>query len=252
MASPQIENGYLRIAIEFWEVLCKVNIPGTERQILDFIIRKTWGFKKKEDRISNTQFCKGTGLHKVTICRAINKLITKNIVSKLVNTNPPTYSIQKDYSTWNVLTHRLTVNQNVNSEIKISIKNGHLDDIVNQNVNSEIVNQNANAVNQNANAIITKDTYTKDTYTKDTIPSLKRRARLPKDFSLKESLKEYAISKRIDPEKVDELFDSFRDYHESHGTVMLDWDKAWCTFVRNAPKFSEWAVIDESKSKFGF
>jgi phage replication O-like protein O len=85
MANPQLENGYTSIANEIMERLAKARIPGEARQILDVIFRKTYGFHKKEDRISNSQFVELTGINKYNVCRAIKKLITMNVVIKKDN-----------------------------------------------------------------------------------------------------------------------------------------------------------------------
>ena len=50
MANPQKENGYIMIANEIMEALAKYRIPGEQRQCLDVILRKTYGY----DRIKKT------------------------------------------------------------------------------------------------------------------------------------------------------------------------------------------------------
>lgn len=84
MANPQIENGYTRIANEIMDALAKIRIPGQARQVLDFILRKTYGWNKKTDMISLSQFVEGTGLSKVAVCKGINKLLGMNIITKKV------------------------------------------------------------------------------------------------------------------------------------------------------------------------
>ena len=73
MASPQLENGFIRIAREIYQELPKTYIPSDVRRIIDFIILKTYGFNKPEDRIAISQFVKGTRLEKGHVCRAINR-----------------------------------------------------------------------------------------------------------------------------------------------------------------------------------
>jgi len=50
-ASPQIENGYTRIANELLEAMARINLTPTEWKILMVIIRNTYGYHKKEERI---------------------------------------------------------------------------------------------------------------------------------------------------------------------------------------------------------
>ena len=105
MNAPQLKNGYTRIANEIMEALAKIRIPGEPRQILDAIIRKTYGWDKMKDKISLSQFVKATGLKKVTICKGISKLLQMNIITKKVipitqygNNDAVTCGTQKDYS----------------------------------------------------------------------------------------------------------------------------------------------------------
>lgn len=101
--SPQLENGYLKIANELFDALVRHRIPGEQRQCLDFILRKTYGFRKVDDRISNSQFVQGTGLKPGNVSRSIKALINKNIVIKNDNTTPPKYRINKKYWQWRQL-----------------------------------------------------------------------------------------------------------------------------------------------------
>lgn len=82
MSNPQLENGYTKIADEILDKFCSFRIPGEVRQIVDCIMRKTYGFCKKEDKISGSQFVKMTGLKRQNIYRASSKAITHKLVIK--------------------------------------------------------------------------------------------------------------------------------------------------------------------------
>jgi len=100
MASPQVENGHTQIANELLEALARIRIPGEARQVLDVIIRKTYGFHKKEDWISLKTFCNSTMLSKPAVCRAINNLRLKNIIKTYKLGVYTIFSINKNYITW--------------------------------------------------------------------------------------------------------------------------------------------------------
>lgn len=107
-ASPQIDNGYTRIANELLEALARIRINGEARQCLDVILRKTYGFQKKKDRISLSQFFALTGISKINICRAIDKLIKMNIIIiEKDNRKGNFYLIQKDYTRWKSLSKKI-------------------------------------------------------------------------------------------------------------------------------------------------
>ncbi|MBI5447822.1 MAG: replication protein [Gammaproteobacteria bacterium] len=64
MVTPQCEDGYTKIANELLEALARIRIPGETHQVLDTVLRKTYGYGKKEDAISLSQFVLATGLSK--------------------------------------------------------------------------------------------------------------------------------------------------------------------------------------------
>ena len=83
MVNPQAEDGHIDINHVNAEQFGLTSISGGEWQILWVVLRKTWGWHKKEDAISLTQFQKLTGLSRRSVCKAISKLVSKSIL--LVN-----------------------------------------------------------------------------------------------------------------------------------------------------------------------
>ena len=110
MASPQKENGYTAIAHELLEALAKTRINGEARQILDVVLRKTYGFHKTEDEIALSQFCEATGLKKNSACRAIEKLENMKllIIHEKVN-NAKRYKINKNFDEWLLVPKKRTI-----------------------------------------------------------------------------------------------------------------------------------------------
>lgn len=107
--SPQTGNGYTRIANELLEVKTRTRISGEENQIWEVIIRQTYGYNKKRDVIALSQFVSKTGMNKSAVCRAIKKLLDKNMIIKKDNASLVTYGIQKDYDRWKPLSKKITV-----------------------------------------------------------------------------------------------------------------------------------------------
>ena len=100
VANPQTENGYFKIANEIWDALCKIRIPGEARQVLDAIIRKTYGWDKEEDKISLSQISEMTGIKRQNVPRAINRLIQMQIVIKNDDSFINSYKINENYELW--------------------------------------------------------------------------------------------------------------------------------------------------------
>lgn len=104
MASPQTENGFFRLANEIAEQLSKVNLSSYESRFLWALIRKTYGFNKKEDRIANSQFVEMTQINKFHISRTKKKLLNKN----MIYVRNGKIGLQKNYDEWVQLPKQVT------------------------------------------------------------------------------------------------------------------------------------------------
>jgi phage replication O-like protein O len=118
MASPQTENGYTKIANELLDALCCLHISGNEWSYVHALIRKTYGYNKKEDWVTNTQIAALTGMNKVRVSEAKTKLLELQIVTE----NRNKISLQKDYTKWGKLRKTVTkVTENRNSELRKTV-----------------------------------------------------------------------------------------------------------------------------------
>lgn len=106
MANPQKENGHTSIANEILEQLARINLAPYQWRTLCVILRKTWGWQKKTDHISITQFQKMTGLKRQHQSRAIKALIERNVITKKGDSYIASYGFQKDYTRWKTITRK--------------------------------------------------------------------------------------------------------------------------------------------------
>jgi len=106
VASPQIENGHVKIANEIAEALMKINLSSYQTRILWAIWRKTYGWHKRSDKISVSQLCNMTGLKHGHVSRTLGELEAINIITRTrVGTNRQfvVISFQKDYEKWKLV-----------------------------------------------------------------------------------------------------------------------------------------------------
>jgi phage replication O-like protein O len=104
MANPQREDGHVDIANEIVEALAKIHLSSYESQILWVIFRKTYGWHKKEDWITNTQIADMTRIAEPHVSRTIKILIQKNIIIR----SGKRLAFQKDYDQWEKLPKGVT------------------------------------------------------------------------------------------------------------------------------------------------
>lgn len=103
MVSPQIDNGYMRIANEIVEAIMQAGLNGTQFRIVLAIWRYTYGFNRKSHNISLAFLEKVTGLYKRQIQRELKKLIEMNIlleVSKGKGRTTRELAFNKNYKLW--------------------------------------------------------------------------------------------------------------------------------------------------------
>lgn len=118
MVSPKIKDGHIDFANELAEFMARYRISGEEWQVLLVIMRKTWGWHKSWDRISLKQFWKATRMKKPSILRALNKLLSKNIISKRANKNPHTWHINSHFDRWKIISKKANVSNKANGVSK--------------------------------------------------------------------------------------------------------------------------------------
>ena len=92
-----IDDGYTRIANELLEAVMAADLTARQLKVVLAVIRKTYGFGKKFDRITNTQIAMMTGIHHTHVCKAKNEMIAMSIIV----TNGHAIGVNKIISEWN-------------------------------------------------------------------------------------------------------------------------------------------------------
>lgn len=75
-----LDDGYTRIANELLEAFYSSNFTERQFKIIMFVMRKTYGFNKKSDFITNTQIAESIGVHHTHICKSKIDLIDRNVL----------------------------------------------------------------------------------------------------------------------------------------------------------------------------
>lgn len=161
MACPQRENGFTPIANELLEKIISSGLNGTELAIVFHIIRKTYGYSKKEDEISLSQFLLAIPTTKQTIVTALNNLQLVKIV-RLVKKGTSKNSsnlwvINKDYDTWQLVKKSRLVKKNKSTSkdfhIQLVKKTRHTKEIYKRNIQKKDI-----AVTSTANSNLISNT----------------------------------------------------------------------------------------------
>ncbi len=80
---PQLEDGYIRIANELFDAVLKKLSSYRHTKIVLAIIRKTYGYQKKEDDITISQLAELTGIHRNHVGATVKDLERMRVINPI-------------------------------------------------------------------------------------------------------------------------------------------------------------------------
>ncbi|MGQ0335708.1 replication protein [Halomonas elongata] len=96
--SPQVEDGFVRIATELHQALARSRMTGNERAVVDTVIRFTYGYQRTEARITGETFAQWTGMDSSDCSSIVTELVRRRILLRAGSRSP--IRLNKDYSQW--------------------------------------------------------------------------------------------------------------------------------------------------------
>lgn len=108
MASPQVEDGFTKIANEILEQSARVGLNGTQFRILLIVWRYTYGFGRKSHEFAINFLAEATKSHRNQIQREVTVLVKLDILRIVSKGNNRTkiLSFNKDYESWETTNQR--------------------------------------------------------------------------------------------------------------------------------------------------
>lgn len=98
--SPQLENGYTRIANDLLDAMVAAGMTSRQWAVAMAIVRKTYGFNKKQDDIGLGQLAAMTGIDKAHLSRTVRELADLKILTRTVGTHGHNLGINKNFNQW--------------------------------------------------------------------------------------------------------------------------------------------------------
>lgn len=98
--SPQVEDGHIKIANELFEAIMAFSFTSHQLKVLLAVLRKTYGYGKKEDDVSASQLGALCRLHRPHVTAALNSLAEMGVIYKRAGNYGTLIGINKDYSSW--------------------------------------------------------------------------------------------------------------------------------------------------------
>lgn len=167
--SPQVEDGHIRIANELFDVVWQMPFSHRQHKVIFAIIRKTYGFGKKEDDMSASQIGDYCRLSRENVTRTLSELEKMGVINKRPGVYGSVVGLNKDYSKWRLGSVKTT--QECQNDTSVDSTQG-------------VSNQTDTSVKT------TQVDSVKTTHTKDN---------LPKDNKQKNCTEELSLSMQDDP-----------------------------------------------------
>lgn len=96
---PQVEDGYTRIANELFDEIIGAPVTDRERRVVLAVVRLTYGWNKKSDRIFAEDVAKLTKMHESRVSKVISELVRRNVIFRKGGSRSP-ITLNKDVSSW--------------------------------------------------------------------------------------------------------------------------------------------------------
>lgn len=103
MASPQIENGFTRIANELMEALYRTDLSGTRLRLMLYVMRESYGYRRTSATFTYGEIASAIGIKRQHAVRDMTWLVEHNYLGKNKaegDQSSSEWSIQKDYMQW--------------------------------------------------------------------------------------------------------------------------------------------------------
>ncbi|WP_213308239.1 replication protein [Paraburkholderia sacchari] len=99
-ASPQLEDGYTRIANELLDAIIAFSFSARQMRVFMALIRKLYGFNKKRDDISASQIAEMCAMHRSHVSETLGQLALMRVIFKEPGRFGTMIEINKRYDQW--------------------------------------------------------------------------------------------------------------------------------------------------------
>lgn len=244
MASPQLENGYTRIANELLEAIARTPLSGSEFRVLFAILRLTYGMQKVSAKIHSQTIKKITGMVPKRISEAKKALIDKKIVVVPEKRNKyiSTYRINKNYDQWATFRKNgTTIIQDTENKADTILRSGKTE-------HKKLFRKNGTYVPEKRNnspfiPILVKENNKENTRARNfsDVPEKRNNGKrqIPPDFKITDDMIAWFNGQNFRHIDIESATAEFIDYWKSEGKMKKDWMATWRNGMRNKEKWSK-------------
>lgn len=99
----KLQDGYAKIANQLIESVCRADLTVMQKEIIWFVMRYTYGFSRKQARLSLSFISKGIARDRSWVSRNILDLVSSRVLIKHENNGITILEINNHIEEWNVI-----------------------------------------------------------------------------------------------------------------------------------------------------
>lgn len=252
-----VDDGYTKLANELLEAICGLSISSRKLRVLMAIIRKTYGYHKKFDRISSTKIGQLVGCSATNVRTDIAELKRQNLLvqsGEMLGPNPviSEWVVGKKEQPKSIKSDAHSIKADAPIASKLMLEN---DDQKSETASESMLMSIKSDAERASNLMHTKD---KRNISKEIgaiqeslpIPTDQQKSKTkPKgtrkkpgkpidpDFWVSDDMRNWFAQKEI-PADLNLETEKFVNYHTANGTLFADWRAAWRNWMLNAKKYA--------------
>ena len=228
MASPQLEDGYVRIANELYDRIASFDFTKRQYKVLLVIMRLTYGHNRTTAETSTHQIATRAGLAPSHVRAALRELVEIGCALKRSAGDGYVVGIKKDYARWTCGPKRSAHTKTV----RLADQNGPLG--ADQNGAPTVKDSNSN-YNNTKNTPLPPEGVSPSSPKQPKSPKKKTSAPLFENFEITDGMRDWFHGKGWTAGTTDVLnqTEMFFDHHRGLGEKRVDWIASWRKWMTN-------------------
>ncbi len=154
-----LEDGYIKVANELYEAILQYPFTLRQLKVVMAIMRKTYGFNKKEDDMSASQIGSLCNIPRNHVTKELNELVAMNVIHKDTGKFGSIVGLNKKYKAWGNSTESVLEETRVDNAIDSTESVPRTESVLGRNTYKS---STENVLFDSTESVHTKDNYTKD------------------------------------------------------------------------------------------
>ena len=114
----KLQDGYAKIANQLIESVCRADLTVMQKEIIWFVMRYTYGFSRKQARLSLSFIAKGICRERAWVSRNVKDLASRRVLIKSESNGITILEINNHIEEWNVVFRQGSVAEDTSASVE--------------------------------------------------------------------------------------------------------------------------------------